>query len=436
MPKKESLWNRLRIQLGGIEFLLVPGVYPASPRYQGLERKVPAYTLPDPLVTRDGARVVTPEAWAKQRRPELLELFQTNVYGKSPPAPRSVQFDVVSIDEHARGGLATRKEFAVSLTGTEGGPTVLLLMYLPNAAIQQGRRVKTFIGLNFWGNHTIDADKNITITKSWLPDNVELKGRSPEQVRGIRASRWPIDLILERGFGMATAYYGDIVPDRKDGLSSGITSRYYKDGQERPAPDEWGAIGAWAWGLSRCLDCLEQDHHVDGKHVFVIGHSRLGKTALWAGAQDERFAMVISNDSGCGGAALSMRHFGETVAKINIAFPHWFCDNFKRYNENEAALPVDQHELVALIAPRPVYVASAQKDIWADPKGEFLSALAADPVYKLLGTEGLPATEIPAANQPVMGRIGYHMRSGRHDLTEYDWTQYITFARKHFPEVE
>lgn len=415
---------------------------PADALYD--EAKVPAYTLPDPLRFEDGRPVSSARRWTGKRRAEVLELFREHVYGRSPGRPEGMRFEVREQDPAALGGRATRKQVRVRFTGSDSGPGMDLLLYVPNG---RKRPAPVFLGLNFEGNHAVSTDARIFLTQGWVANN-EKEGRvghrATEASRGSEAGRWAIDRILERGYAVATVYYGDLEPDFAEGWRQGVRAVFPVDGARRArpaaapirefAPDAWGAIGAWAWGLSRAMDYLETDRDVNAKRVAVMGHSRLGKTSLWAGAQDERFAIVISNNSGEGGAALARRRFGETTRRINTAFPHWFCANFKQYGDREDAIPVDQHELIALAAPRPVYVASAEKDRWADPKGEFLAAKAAEPVYALFGREGLGVSEMPGLDRPVGDFVGYHYRTGEHDVLPYDWERYMDFADRHFGE--
>ncbi len=409
-------------------FLVIFGqIVPQSePNYD--ENKVPKFELPDPLTTFAGKKIKTPGKWIKERRPELLAFFSENVYGKVPCKIPVHQWEVVEQSDHALDGKACRKQVDLIFKKDNHALRFTILMYLP----KEIEKAPLFLGYNFYGNHTITNDPNVLISPAWTRNNESLgivNHQLTEASRGVRANRWPVEKIIHAGYGLATIFYCEVDPDRDD-FSDGIHPFCYVEDQQIPAADEWGAISAWAWGLSRAMDYFEQDKDVDASKVIVFGHSRLGKTALWAGAQDERFSAVISNNSGCGGAALSKRRFGETIARINTAFPHWFCKNFNKYNDNEDALPVDQHELIALIAPRPVYVASAEKDLWADPRGEFLAAYFATPVYELFGKKGISSQEMPPVNQPIHNTVAYHIRSGEHDVTDFDWEQYIKWANK------
>lgn len=381
------------------------------------EARVARYTLPELLTAADGSPVRTADDWSNKRRGEVLELFRSQVYGRSPTRPEKMRCEVVAIDEGLLLGRAVRKRIRVYFDGTTDGPRMDVVLWLPADA--EGP-TPVFLGVLLFDR---DADDPVPGV-AWQRPAGDERDYGPLPGKDLMAA------ILARGYGVATLDPEDIAPDDGERYDDKLIGALRADGAERSA-DEWGAIGAWAWALSRALDCLAEDDAVDAGRTIAIGHSRRGKTALWAGAQDERFAIVISNNSGCGGAALSRRRFGETVRAINDRFPHWFCLNFRRYNDNEDALPVDQHGLIALIAPRPVYVASASEDQWADPRGEFLAALAAEPVYRLLGRGGLDAETMPAPGEQTGDVIGYHYRPGAHALTDYDWMRYLDFADRH-----
>ncbi len=391
------------------------------------ETKVPDHTLPDPLRFEDGRKVETPEQW-RERREELLGLFSEHVYGRVPEMAEGARLAAEVIKEipDFLNGAAVLREVRLSFPDHPDATALDLLLVTPAGA---DGPVPVFLGLSFFGNHTVHPDPRITLNPRWMReggDGVE-NNRATDAARGTASGRWPLEMIIGRGYGLATLYCGDIDPDFDDGFKNGIHEVFGE-----PEPGQWGTIASWSWGLSRALDYLADHKQVDGKKVAVIGHSRLGKASLWAGARDERFAIVISNNSGCGGAALSRRAFGETVGRINTSFPHWFNDRFKKYNENEAALPVDQHQLIALAAPRPVYVASASDDSWADPRGEFLAAKHAGPVYALLGEEGLGVEDMPEVGEAKGGHIGYHLRKGGHGIEAWDWERYLDFADRHF----
>ena len=397
------------------------------------EEKVPKYTLPDPLICEDGTKVTTVEQWQGKRRAELVKLFEKHVYGRVPEFQYSVDAKEITRNKEALGnGSVDVIQRQLTFNANEKSLSVNVAIFLPSGA---DGPVPVYLGYNFYGNQTVTDYPGILLPTSWARNSNEfgiVDNRATEKSRGVRRSRWPIELITSRGYGVATVYYGDVDPDFDDDFQNGVHPLANSGDQTKPAPDQWGSIAAWAWCLSRVLDDFANVEAIDQEKVIVIGHSRLGKTALWAGASDPRFAIVVSNNSGCGGAALSRRAFGETVERINVRFPHWFCDNFNKYNENEAALPIDQHELIALMAPRPVYVCSASEDRWADPYGEFLSCVHAAPVYEIFGKKGLGTEEMPSLNQSIGNSIGYHIRKGKHDINEFDWTQHLNFADQQF----
>ncbi len=413
--------------------LLISGASVAQQRANYNEAKIKPYVLPDVLQSANGQKVKSIADWENGRRKEILRLFENEVYGKVPEIEQMKHSSqVIEESSEALNGKATRKQIALNFRNHDKEINILILLYTPNDV----EYPPTFIGYNFYGNHTITEEAAVLLTDSWVANNEDFgitENKATEASRGVRTSRWPIEKIIEAGFGLATIYYGDVDPDR-DNFSDGIHPLYYKEDQEKPKSDEWGAIAGWAWGASRVLDYLKQDHHTSGSKFIMFGHSRLGKAALWAGATDTRFDAVISNESGCGGAALSRRKFGETVSVINTSFPHWFADNFEKYNNKEQELPVDQHMLISLMAPRPVYLASAEGDQWADPKGEYLSGYYASPVYKLYSKEGFTSPEHPKVNQLVHNTIGYHMRPGKHDVVDYDWEQFMKFCKMNLSE--
>jgi hypothetical protein len=398
------------------------------------EARVRPYTLPDPLVLRDGTRVTDPATWKSKRRPELLEVFASQVYGRTKVGrPPGMSFEVTSVDRAALGGKAVRKEVTIWFGPKQPAtPKLDVLIYQPKGEAGAHAPWPAFVGLNYYGNACVNADPAIKLSTSWMRANEPfgiVNNRATEKTRGSHASRWEVEKIVARGYATVTAYYGDICPDRNGAEPEALNGLLQGRVNAQRQPDEWAAIGMWAWGLSRIMDYLETDPELDARRVALHGHSRLGKAALWAGAQDERFAIVISNDSGCGGAALERRNYGETVADITSSFPHWFARNFANYAGREEQLPVDTHQLLALMAPRPAYVASAIEDRWADPKGEFLALKATEPVYALFGLKGLGTATHPPVDTPVgEGVLGYHMRRGIHDINAYDWEQYVGFA--------
>lgn len=390
------------------------------------DARVGPYRLPDPLQYADGSAVTSAESWTERRRPELVRLFEEHVFGRSPPPLPAPKIADEADARAALGGVAMRRQLAVSIA--PGAPGLHLLIYLP---LNASAPVPVFLGPNFLGNHTVHADPAIKLSESVFVSGMDValaEGHATDASRGRQSDRWPIERIIERGYGVATFFYGDLYPDRADGRALSIQPFLDAGGGRAPS---WGAIATWSYAMSRALDALVSMPEIDGSRIALIGHSRHGKAALWAGALDQRFRLVIASNSGKGGASLMRRNFGETIRHLVTRYPHWFARRYAEYADREPKLPVDQHLLIALIAPRPVYIASAAQDLWADPKGEFLSAHAASPVYRLLGTDGLAADAWPPIETPVTSTIGYHIRRGAHGVTGYDWERFLDFAHRH-----
>ncbi len=396
-----------------------------TPNYD--EAKAGNFTLPDPLVFDDGTPVKTAREWRGRRRAEIIELLETNVYGRTPMPPKHIRFKVFDVEKEALGGKAIRKQVTIYMPTPQAEVSEHLLIYVPADA---PKPVPVILQLNFNGNQSVTSDPDVKAADLWIGDP-PVRQPAPERLRGID-KEFNLAKVLARGYGFATIYYGDIEPDFKEGYKQGgLRQEFLQPNQTGRAPDDWGAIGAWAYGLSRAMDYLEKDKDVDAHRVAVMGHSRLGKTVLWAGAQDERFAMVLSSCSGRGGASPWRRNYGETIQSMSVAFPYWFCPNLFRYVDQVDKLPVDLDESIALIAPRPVYITSAVEDQWADPHGMFMAAVAAGPVYQLLKAESLGTEQMPPVNQPIMHTMAFHIRDGKHAVTAFDWDQFLAFADLH-----
>jgi hypothetical protein len=383
--------------------------------------------LPDPLVMFNGDRVTTKEQWFDKRRPELKALFQHYMYGFAPPAPEKIDSRVEREDRQAFGGKATLREVTLRF-GPPETPKIHLLLVVPN-----GRKAPVFVGMNFSGNHALVKDPAVRLPTAWMyPNRPGVKdNRATEEGRGTQIDVWALEQSIDRGYAVATFYSGDIDPDRSD-VREGIQPHLRKKG-DKPGPHDWGTIAAWAWGISRVVDYLRTDKDIDKDRIAVVGHSRLGKTALLAAALDERIALAIPHQAGCGGTAPSRckNPKAETVKRINTSFPHWFNGAFKEFNDQVDRLPFDQHCLAALMAPRPLLFTNAVEDQWANPDGQFEMLQAAAPVYRFLGAGGLEAKQMPEPGKLIDSKLGYYIRSGKHSMTREDWKVFLDFADKH-----
>ena len=379
-----------------------------------------AYTLPDPLKLANGKTVQDAKTWQQKRRPEILKLFEDLQFGHTPPTPKNLNIEITDPGAKAINGTAIRKQITIYFGANRTGPKMDLLLYTPANAAQP---VPVLLNASFSANSSAVDDPGIKPGEVWNREKQRVTA-----VQGRAFGRVKIEPFLDAGFGFATVYYGDIDPDFNGGLAHGVRSLF-----SAPKPDEWGTISAWAWGLSRALDYLETDKNIDAKRVALTGVSRLGKTVLWTGAHDARFAMVIASCSGEGGAALSRRNYGENIAHLTAPtrYPYQFAENYGKYANNPNDSPIDAHMLIALLAPRPLLLQTGTTDKWSDPKGEYLAALAAAPVYKLFGKSTPENKEVPPAGQTIMTTLGYHMHDGGHGMIPSDWDVFLQLMKAH-----
>jgi hypothetical protein len=394
------------------------------------EAKAGTHTLPDPLKMADGNPVFTAKEWFEKRRPEIVKLFEENQYGRMPDRPPDMRFDIFDRATPAFDRKAIRRQVTIYFTKDKSGPSIDVLLYLPANA---GGPVPVLLNVGFAANNLAVSDPGVKV--GWSFDPIK-KQRVPATPGKFNFGGIDVLSVIEKGFGLATVNYGDIDPDALSGLPFGVRALYLKPGQIVPAPDEWGAISAWAWGLSRVLDYLETDKGVDARSVALMGVSRLGKTVLWTAAHDTRFALVIASCSGEGGAALSRRNYGETIKHLvePTRYPYQFCANYAKYADQVDQFPVDAHMLLALIAPRPVLLQTGDTDRWSDPKGEFLAAMAATPVFKLLGKEGIDTAQMPPAGTSILNTLGYFMHAGGHGSLPSDWVQFFRFMEMYLKQ--
>ena len=387
------------------------------------EALVGDYRLPDPLVSLDGTAITTAQQWFELRRPELMEQFETWEYGKASDRSE-VSCEVFDEGTLAYDGKALRKQVTLYFS-EDRKHKADLVVYVP---AESKEPVPLLLHISFFPNHLTVADPGVRKGMRW-----DREGKLTWEAGDWKVAPLDVERFVSNGLGIATIYYGDIEPDFGKGILYGIRGYYLDLKQHYPADDEWGAIAAWSWGLSAAMDYLQTDALVAGDKVAVTGFSRLGKTALWTGVTDERFAMVIPCLSGEGGAALSRRNFGETIAHMvsRNRFYYWFCENRQLFAQDPSSSPVDAHQLLALVAPRPLLLITGETDDWSDAKGEFLSAVAAGPVYELLGKQSLGTDVLPEVGTPILHDMGYVMHAAGHTVLPEDWDLMIEFMKTH-----